>query len=638
MELSMGFNKVSGVTLSWEELSVWVRRRRQKQPFWKGLQYDRVQILNNVSGIAKSGTLLAIMGASGAGKTTLLATISQRIKGETKGDILVNGRPVDQAIMSSISGFVPQQDLTIDSLTVSEHMEFMACMKMDAQVRFLQRQRRISSLISELGLDKCKNTKLSALSGGERKRLSLAVQLLTDPLLLFCDEPTTGLDSYSAGVVVEKLRQFAEMGKAVICTIHQPASGLFDLFNEVLLLAGGRVAFHGDVGEAAKHFKSLGLVCPTTFNKAEFYVSQLAIVPGKEAECSRKIEWLCDEFEKSPYSKYIADQIASSYQNQKYLLPNQELFENKTVSYTNGGLKFYHEQDHEFGNYMSLRKPHHLTQVYWLTRRTFIDLIRHSTDVSIRIGLYMMIALLLALPYVGIKLDQRGIQNVQGLMYLIITETIFTFSYGVFHTFPSEIPILLREISSGLYKPGPYYISKMLILLPRTIIEPFMYTTLIFWIVGLQGGLRGFLVFCVPVILSAISATALGCVMSAAFESVSTASLVSVPIDFLTLTFSGIYLHLGNLPAHLSWIRYTSNFYYGTEAVSILQWEKIHHIPCYEDPKLPCISTGYGVLEKYGYGPNNFDLDLLGLFLIYTLSHVIGFIAICIRSRKEPVY
>lgn len=79
-------------------------------------------------------------------------------------------------------------------------------------------------------------------------------QLLTDPLLLFCDEPTTGLDSYSAGVVIEKLRQLAERGKAIICTIHQPASGLFDLFNQVLLLAGGRVAFHGEVGAAAIHF------------------------------------------------------------------------------------------------------------------------------------------------------------------------------------------------------------------------------------------------------------------------------------------------------------------------------------------------------------------------------------------------
>nr|CAD7396938.1 unnamed protein product [Timema poppensis] len=81
-------------------------------------------------------------------------------------------------------------------------------------------------------------------------------ELLTDPPLLFCDEPTTGLDSYSAGVVVEKLRQFAASGKVVVCTIHQPASGLFDMFNQVLLVARGRVAFYGDVCDAAKYFNS----------------------------------------------------------------------------------------------------------------------------------------------------------------------------------------------------------------------------------------------------------------------------------------------------------------------------------------------------------------------------------------------
>lgn len=118
---------------------------------------------------------------------------------------------------------------------------------MDTRVTETQRNRRISSLLSELGLAKCAYTTLGELSGGELKRLSLAVQLLTDPVLLFCDEPTTGLDSYNAGIVVESLRSFASRGKAVICTIHQPASGLFDLFHEVLLLAGGRVAFHGNV-------------------------------------------------------------------------------------------------------------------------------------------------------------------------------------------------------------------------------------------------------------------------------------------------------------------------------------------------------------------------------------------------------
>nr|CAD7595248.1 unnamed protein product [Timema genevievae] len=145
------------------------------------------------------------------------------------------------------------------------------------------------------------------------------------------------------------------------------------------------------------------------------------------------------------------------------------------------------------------------------------------------------VGLLISLPYLNLNSDeQTGIQNMQGLLYLIVTETIFTYTYSVFHTFPQEIPLLLREIGNGLYRPGPYYISKMIILIPRAILGPFIYTGLIFYIAGLQGGVTGFLLFCIPVISSAIAATAYGSVMSASFESVSTASLLSVPVDFIS--------------------------------------------------------------------------------------------------------
>nr|CAD7449860.1 unnamed protein product [Timema bartmani] len=249
------------------------------------------------------------------------------------------------------------------------------------------------------------------------------------------------------------------------------------------------------------------------------------------------------------------------------------------------------------------------------------------------------VGLLISLPYLNLNSDeQTGIQNMQGLLYLIVTETIFTYTYSVFHTFPQEIPLLLREIGNGLYRPGPYYISKMIILIPRAILGPFIYTGLIFYIAGLQGGVTGFLLFCIPVISSAIAATAYGSVMSASFESVSTASLLSVPVDFISVIFSGIFIQLGNLPPHLSWIRYTSTFYFGIEAISILQWQQILHIRCPDEPEIPCISSGIGVLNKYGYSTSNFPIDLTGLFVIYCVCHIIGFLAIWKRSKSQPVY
>lgn len=619
----------STIALSWNDISVWYKAKKQVM-FWEREQTEYVQVLKNVSGIAKSGHLLAIMGASGAGKTSLLATISLRVKGCAEGEILVNGKPVDSTLMSYISGFVPQQDLVIDTLTVKEHMEFMASLKMDSSVPRFHRRRQINALLSELGLAKCGDTKLSSLSGGEEKRLSLAVQLLNDPPLLFCDEPTTGLDSYNASIVVGKLSNLALRGKAVICTIHQPASGIFDMFSHVLLLADGRVAFYGDSKCAAQHFDNLQLICPKTYNRAEFYISQLSVTTGQEFESKRKVKWICDSFESSTYGHELAEQLACF---------NKRI--NSFQLSTDAVQRHSSQSDEDSGDlqrFLKIQAPGYIKQLYWLTWRNIIHLMRNSSDILLRAILYMLIALLIATPYTNLRVDQTGIQNVQGLMYLIITETIFTFSYSVFHTFPSEIPVLLREIANGIYNPGPYYISKMLVLIPRTIVEPALYSSLIFWIADLEGDMYVLTLFCLTVIMCAISATAVGCVMSATFESVATASLLSVPIDFLTLTYSGIFIQLRSLPISTSWIRYISQFYYGTEAISILQWAQIEHIECPTNPELPCISSGKGVLEQYGYEPNNFNLDLLGLCAIYSVSHIVGFLAIWIRSTKQAIY
>ncbi|XP_063219154.1 protein scarlet-like isoform X2 [Bacillus rossius redtenbacheri] len=505
--------KETGVTLTWNDLSIWAKRKKQEDiGFWKRQRHEEFQILNNVSGFVRSGTLMAIMGGSGAGKTTLLAAISQRVKGKISGQVMLNGRVVNQKIMADVSGFVPQLDLMVDTLSVEEHMEFMAQMKMDRRVQKLQRKRRIHSLILELGLNKCSHTRLSALSGGEKRRLSLAVQLLNDPSILFCDEPTTGLDSYSATAVVEKLQQFTASGKAVVCTIHQPASGIFDLFNSVLLLACGRVAFYGDVKDAPKHFSSLGLICPPTYNQAEFYISQLAVVPSREEESHRKIQWLCDEFENSHYGQELTRQMAlatGSRSSILSLLPSskEDTWDNMSEKSTST----IESKSEVFEQYHFIQKPKYFTQLYWLAWRSFIDLKRHSSQNLLQLFLYLCVGLLISTPYTNLVMDeQTGIQNMQGLLYLTVTETIFTYSYSVFHTFPQEIPVLLREIGNGLYNPGPYYISKMLISIPRAIFGPLVYTGLIFYIVGLQGGAIGFFLFCIPVIFCAVSATAYG--------------------------------------------------------------------------------------------------------------------------------
>lgn len=149
------------------------------------------------------------------------------------------------------------------------------------------------------------------LSGGERKRLAFASEILTDPPLLICDEPTSGLDSYMAVSIVNLMRQLANKGKTILVTIHQPSSELFNLFDKLLLMSAGRVAFLGTPKQAIDFFNAQGAECPTNCNPCEFYVNVLSIAPSKEDECRRNCAKLCDAFAASDINRKIQSTIQS---------------------------------------------------------------------------------------------------------------------------------------------------------------------------------------------------------------------------------------------------------------------------------------------------------------------------------------
>ncbi|KAI5698839.1 hypothetical protein M8J75_012618 [Diaphorina citri] len=603
------------IALSWENITLYAPPKVSGGSIFsrkKTSGSSKVKLLNNVSGLAITEVEQYFI--RGAGKTTLLTTISQRTTGDFSGSLLLNGHQIDKNLMSRISGFVPQNDMAFEGLTVREHLEFMARLKMDKRTSYQSRRCIVATLVQDLGLAKCYNTQLSRLSGGEKKRVSLAVQMLTDPPFLFCDEPTTGLDSFSAGTVIAVLRSFTQRGKAVLCTIHQPASGIFELFDRVILMVpGGRVAYQGPVDDSIQHFKKLNIHCPPAYNTAEFLIKQLA-------QTSQKIDWLVNQYEKSSaYSDVTREieNIAKKNQNMERVFGIEEMF-----------LKFY-----------SMQPPSSTTQLSWLVWRSGLTQIRNLRIICLRLIMYMFTGVLIASPYMNSpNLDQTSIQNLQGFFYSCISETVFTHTYSVLYTFPAEIPILLREVNHNVYKPKAYYLSKVLVLLPKTIIETFLFSSVVFWIAGLNSGALGFASFITPITIAAITSTAYGFCVSAMFESLATASLLSVPLDFVSYVFSGIFIHLGSLPTYTFWLKYISRFYYATEAISILQWSQVEHIDCPANFNSTCITTGLGVLHKYGYHKDSLGFDFLGLIIMYFTLHYAGYMFLKKRSRNRAVY
>ena len=161
--------------------------------------------------------------------------------------------------LTALSAYIQQEDLFIGTLTPREHLEFQALVRLDREIPQKKRMERVDQVIVELGLSKCAKTvigvpgRIKGISGGEKKRLAFASEILTNPPLFFCDEPTSGLDSYMASNVIEILQGLAKGGKSIICTIHQPSSQIFAMFDRVLLMAEGQVAFLGDI-DRAYHF------------------------------------------------------------------------------------------------------------------------------------------------------------------------------------------------------------------------------------------------------------------------------------------------------------------------------------------------------------------------------------------------
>ncbi|VVC31663.1 AAA+ ATPase domain,P-loop containing nucleoside triphosphate hydrolase,ABC transporter, conserved site,ABC [Cinara cedri] len=585
------------LVLSWKRLNVSAEKIKHK--FFGSSTVERKQILCNVSGNAQCGNLLGIMGPSGSGKTTLMATISHRTKGNFDGELLLNGKPVSEKVMIKISGFVPQHDISFEQLTTYEHLHLMAHFKMDRRMSSQTMEEQIDHLESMLGMRTVMATRLEFLSGGERKKVALAVQLLNDPPILFCDEITTGLDSYSAAHIVNTLRCIARTGKIVICTIHQPASGVFDKFDEVVLLSNGRLAYQGPVPSLNRLFLEYNYEFPDMYNKADFVIS---ILNSESDAVKTNVDKMC--------------KISST---------------DKQID-LNYGL-FNEQKQLDYSRHLQIQKPLWNTQLRLILKRSSICILRNYKLKLLELGTILFLGLILSLPYQNLKFDAIVVQNLQGFWFCLITNSIFQYCYVSIITYQTEFSVVHREVSNDIYALSVYYISQIIITFIWTILESLIYIFLVFWIVGIEWHLL--LVTTFTIIM--LTCRAYGSVLSAFFEKLENVVLFSLIYDYLAIALSGAYLSLGSLPPVLYYLKYFSLFYLGCETVSILQWQHITYIPCL-DVNNDCLRDGKEVLMNYGYNSDRFYLDLIILVLFYFTLYAFGYYGLLRRIKKQPAY
>ena len=546
------------VNLEWRGLSLRVGREVEKV------------VLHSCAGRAGPGELTAVLGPSGAGKTSLLCALAGRVP-RSKGARLEGHIGAQGLRRGDAVGWVPQDDVFYSQLTVQETLE----MKVALQAPRLddeQRKAYVETLLTQMGLGQCADSRVGdrktrGISGGEKKRLSVACELVKGPQLLFADEPTTGLDSFQAEQVAGRLKSIASEGKTVIATIHQPRGSIFEKFDNVVLLFEGGVVYSGPADEALRHFAKLGFPCPKGQNPAEFLVDLISVdfsSPENEAQSRARIGSLEEAFRKG-----LGAELAASGP------------QGSTVSAQ---------------SLVEARAPV-ATQVLWLLKRSWKQISRDKITNRIRLSVNINSAIVFGSIFFQMTRKQSTIQDRFGLLQVAAINTAMASLTKTCQIFPTEKCIVAEERAGGAYNVAPYLASKLAAELPISAAFPLAFGCIVYPLTGLQPGLGRFMRFLSIVTLESFASSALGLTVGSVAPSPEAAAAMGPAIMVIFIVFGGYYVNPDNVPKALRWVPQASLIRWAFQALCINEFSGL----TFDVEKKGDIATGEQALERLSF-------------------------------------
>lgn len=557
---------------------------------------DKV-IINDETGSIGPNSLTALLGPSGAGKTSLLNVLAGRIPEELtiRGQILVNGCERDKDKWIQQVAYVEQSFYAYMNQTVFETIHFTAMLKNKGNLNS-----KCDDIINQLGLKPVRNAKLSNLSGGELKRVSIGTELIGDPVLLFLDEPTSGLDSFNALNLVNILKQLSEK-RTILVTVHQPSYEMSKLFDDVIIMSLGNTIFEGNIDRCIEFFAECGYQLPPNTNPCDYFLDVTAMNPTsnhKYQESVKRIDRFKD-FWKEKKGKY---QPTTNYECQNTRAP---------ITNSNNSIRT------RISSFLAM--PSFLI----LLKRNFIELIRDPKYLKVQVFQKVVFTLLLGLAYLQIGYSPESVQSRTGVIFFLLINSLFGTTGPILNIFSLEKRIIYRERKSGLYSGIVAYFTKFLSLLFFELLFTTVYVSSVYWMVGLYPSAGRFFIFLIIINSAVLFAVALGLTVSTFAPNEKSAQVLGTTILIIFIIFGGSFNNPDTIPGWLRWIIWISPVNYAFRGVMQNQYRGL----TYDG------GTGEEVLETSGIDYPGVWSNIFGLWGLTLACLLIGAVGLQYLTR-----
>ncbi|XP_010937486.4 ABC transporter G family member 1 isoform X3 [Elaeis guineensis] len=539
-----------GLYLTWEDL--WVTASNGKDS-------SRV-ILAGLTGYARPGEVLAIMGPSGCGKSTLLDALAGRLDSGTKqsGHVLVNGWR--QRLAFGTSAYVTQDDILMTTLTVREAVYYSAQLQLPNSMTKSEKKERVEMTIREMGLQEAMDTRIGGqvfkgISGGQKRRVSICVEILTRPKLLFLDEPTSGLDSAASYHVMNRIIDLARHdGMTIIASIHQPSSEVFELFDNLCLLSSGKTVYFGPASLTNEFFAQNGFPCPSLRNPSDHYLRTI------NKDFDEEILKGC-----SSQSKTAAGAIDILIKSYKLSNIRQEV--ERRVAEMRGS---------EGAAVKTRSQASFTTQCIVLTKRSFINMHRDLGYYWLRLAIYAMLCLCIGTMFYDIGHSYGSIQA-RGSVLLFISAFLTFMAIGGFPSFVEDMKIFRRERLNGHYDVTAFMISNMLSSAPHLALVSIIPAAMAYYLVGLQSGVDHFIFFALVLYASMLLVEGLMMIVASIVPNYLMGIITGAGIQATMILSAGFFRLPNDLPKpvwryplyHIAFHKYANQAYYKNEFIGL---------------------------------------------------------------------